>query len=57
MGSWFEAFVFITGDAGEHNPINYNSGSLWLSFFEIKSKTPFVFNFAKFVPTKTFTIW
>ena len=57
MGSRFEAIVVITGDADEHHPINFNSSGLRSSFFEIKSKSAFVFNFAKFVPTKTFTIW
>ena len=57
MGSQFEAFVVITGDADKHHPIDFNSGSLRPSFFEIKSESAFVFNFAKLVPTKTFTIW
>ena len=57
MGSQFEAFVVITGDADKHHPIDFNSSSLRLSFFKIESKSAFVFNFAKFVPTKTFTIW
>ena len=57
MGSRFEAFVVITGYADEHQLIYYNSSSVRTSSFEIKSKSPFIFNFAKFVPTKTFTIW
>ena len=57
MGSRFEAFVVITGDADKHHQIDFNSGSLRRSFFEIKSKSAFVFNFAEFVPTKTFAIW
>ena len=57
MGSRFEAFIVIIGEADKHHSIDFNSGSLRPSFFEIKSKSAFVFNFAKFVPTKTFTIW
>ena len=57
MGSQFEAFLFFTGDADKHHPIDFKSSSLQLSFFKIKSKSAFVFNFAKFVPAKTFTIW
>jgi hypothetical protein len=57
MGSQFEAFVFITGDADKHHPIDFKSSSLQPSFFKIKSKSAFVFNYAKFVPAKTFTIW
>ena len=55
--AWFDAFVVITGDADRQHTIDFNSSSLRPSFFLIKSKSAFVFNFAKFVPTKTFTIW
>ena len=48
-------FVFIT--AGTSKIVkNFNSSSPRPSFFKIKRKATFKFNFVKFVPTKTFSI-
>ena len=39
------------------SPKNFYSRSLGPAFFKIECKPPFVFKFAKFVPSKTFTVW